>query len=121
MRKLFATVAAFLLFVALVIQAQEPDGKAKGKGKGKGGFVPKNLQVLAPGTFPAAMQSFVQSLGLADQGACSYCHVEDRASDEKMQKLTATSPASGACSKPIAMRFQRDGQGRYDEGRLHLI
>jgi photosynthetic reaction center cytochrome c subunit len=36
------------------------------------------------------MQNFVQALGYADKGACEYCHVKgDRASDEKMQKVTA--------------------------------
>lgn len=35
------------------------------------------------------MQNFVEALGLADEGRCRYCHVEDRASDEKMQKLIA--------------------------------
>ena len=35
------------------------------------------------------MQSFVQALGLLDQGACAYCHVEDRSSDQKIQKTTA--------------------------------
>jgi hypothetical protein len=28
-------------------------------------------------------------LGLLDQGGCNYCHVEDRASDEKMPKVIA--------------------------------
>jgi hypothetical protein len=78
MRKLSAA-AAFLLFGALVVQAQPPTGKGPGKG---GGFAPKNLQVLDKATFPSAMQSLVQALGLADQGRCNYCHVEgDRASD----------------------------------------
>ena len=35
------------------------------------------------------MQSFVEASGVADQGRCNYCHVEDRASDEKMQKVIA--------------------------------
>jgi Photosynthetic reaction centre cytochrome C subunit len=45
--------------------------------------------VLDPATLPEAMQSYVQALGLLDKGVCNYCHVEDRASDEKMQKLIA--------------------------------
>ena len=90
MRTLLSTVVAILLVGALLIGAQAPQGATKGGGKGKGGgFMPKNLQVLDRATFPAAMQSFVQALGLLDQGACNYCHVEDRASDEKMQKVTA--------------------------------
>ena len=35
------------------------------------------------------MQSFVEGLGLLGKGACNYRHVADRASDEKMQKVTA--------------------------------
>jgi hypothetical protein len=88
MRTLLSTVAAILLLGALVVQSQAPNEKGGGKGKG-GGFVPKNLQVLDRATFPAAMQSFVQALGLLDQGGCNYCHVEDRASDEKMPKVIA--------------------------------
>jgi hypothetical protein len=40
------------------------------------------------------MQTFVQALGLVDKGRCSYCHVEDRASDEKTQKVTPATPAT---------------------------
>jgi hypothetical protein len=35
------------------------------------------------------MQNFVAALGLEDKGRCSFCHVEDRASDEKPEKVTA--------------------------------
>jgi hypothetical protein len=88
MRTLFSIVVAILLFGTLLMEAQPPQGASKGGFKGKGGgFMPKNLQVLDRATFPAAMQSFVQALGLLDQGGCNYCHVEDRASDEKMQKV----------------------------------
>jgi photosynthetic reaction center cytochrome c subunit len=38
---------------------------------------------------PATMQSFVQALGLLDKGTCSYCHVDDRSADTKIQKVTA--------------------------------
>ena len=113
MRRLFLTVAAFLLFGALVVQSQAPDGKGKGGGKGKGdkgGFVPKNLQLLNPATFPDAMQSFVQALGLADQGRCSFCHVEDRASDEKMQKLTARN----------MIIMVREINARFPDGKQHV-
>jgi hypothetical protein len=89
MRTLFSTVAAILLVGALLMEAQAPKGPGKGGGKKGGGFMPKNLQVLDRASFPAAMQSFVQALGLLDQGGCNYCHVDDRASDEKMQKVIA--------------------------------
>ena len=63
-------------------------GKGGGKGGGGGGGG-KNIQVLQGADLPATMQSFVQALGLLDQGACAYCHVEDRSSDQKIQKTTA--------------------------------
>lgn len=86
MRKYFWTVvAAFFLTVALVTHAQAPEdkggdtggGKAGGKGKGKGfgkGGAPafKNVQVVNQAILPETMQSFVQALGLLDQGACAY-------------------------------------------------
>ncbi|MEP7355388.1 MAG: photosynthetic reaction center cytochrome c subunit family protein [Acidobacteriota bacterium] len=61
-------------------------GAAKGKGGGGGG---KNIQVLQGADIPATMQSFVQALGLLDQGTCSFCHVDDRSADAKPQKVTA--------------------------------
>ena len=64
-------------------------GGGKGGGKGGGGGGGKNIQVLQGADLPATMQSFVQALGLLDQGACAYCHVEDRSSDQKIQKTTA--------------------------------
>jgi hypothetical protein len=45
--------------------------------------------VLNPATIPDTMQSFVQALGLLEKGTCSYCHVEDRSSDEKRPKVVA--------------------------------
>ena len=122
MRKLVLTDAASLLLGALAVQPQAPDAngtgdaKAKAKGKGggkggdKGGFVPKNLQVLNPATFPEAMQNFVQALDLADKGRCNFFHVEDRASDEKMQKVTAR--------KMILM--VRDINAHFEDGKQHV-
>ena len=72
---------------SLVITALD-GGAAKGKGGGGGGG--KNIQVLAEGAnLPVTMQGFVQALGLLDKGTCTYCHVEDRSSDEKKQKVIA--------------------------------
>jgi hypothetical protein len=45
--------------------------------------------VLNPNSIPETMQSFVQALGLLDKGTCTYCHVEDRSSDEKRPKVIA--------------------------------
>ncbi len=65
---------------------------------------------LSPGTFANAMQSFVQALGVADQGRCNYCHVEDRASDEKMQKVTARN----------MIIVVRDINARFPDGKQHV-
>ncbi len=112
MRKLVSILAAFLLLVVLAIQAQD-DAKGKGgppakggKGGGGGGG-PKNLQILTQATLLPTMQSFVPALGLADKGGCTYCHVEDRSSDEKKQKLMARNMI--AMVREINMRFQ-DGK-----------
>ena len=56
-------------------------GLSKGGGKG-GEFAGKNLKVLTAAAVPAAMQGFVEGLGLLDKGACCFCHVDDRSSDE---------------------------------------
>jgi len=111
MRALFSTVATILLVSALLMEAQAPQGAGKGGFKGKGGgFMPKNLQVLDRANFPAAMQSFVQALGLLDQGGCNYCHVEDRASDEKMQKVIARN----------MIIMVRDINARFTNGAQHV-
>src|SRR5262245_58769088 len=84
--------------MCLALFAQEPQGRGEqgapgarggGQGGGRGGGPPrgggsafKNLQVLNPNNLPETMQSFVQALGLLDKGQCSYCHAEDRSSDE---------------------------------------
>jgi hypothetical protein len=64
-----------------------PQGAAGGGGRGGGGG--RNIQVLGGADIPATMQSFVQALGLLEKGTCSYCHVEDRSSDEKRPKQVA--------------------------------
>jgi hypothetical protein len=95
--------------MCLALFAQEPQGRgeqgdpagaagARGGGgqRGRGGGPPrgggsgfKNLQVLNPANLPDTMQSFVQALGLLEKGSCSYCHAEDRSSDEKRPKVVA--------------------------------
>jgi mono/diheme cytochrome c family protein len=102
------------------ITVTAPDGAAKGGGKGgkgggkgggkAGGFAAKNLKVLTSANLPAAMQGFVEGLGLLDKGACSYCHVDDRSSDEKMQKVIARSM--------IAM--MRDINAAFADGKQHV-
>lgn len=92
MRKL-STVATVLLLAAFMVQ-----GQPKGRG---GGYVPKNLQVLDKATFPNAMQSYVQALGLADQGRCNYCHVAGGSTPlgtAGIMSATASRQATTACN-----------------------
>jgi len=85
-------------------------GKGGGKGKGGGGGGGKNVQVLQGADLPATMQSFVQALGLLDKGTCAYCHVEDRSSDAKIQKVTAR--------RMIIM--MRAINGTFGDGKQHV-
>ena len=82
-------------------------GKGGGKGGGGGG---KNIQVLQGADLPATMQSFVQALGLLDKGTFGYCHVEDRSSDAKIQKVTAR--------RMIIM--MRGINGTFGDGKQHV-
>ena len=50
---------------------------------------PKNLKVLTPETYMAAMQTFPVALGVANQGGCNFCHEADRSLDTRPAKLKA--------------------------------
>ena len=116
-------LAVFFLCTALAVQAQPSDGRGGaagagppggrgfggggGGGRGGGG---KNIQVLQGADLPATMQSFVQALGLLDKGTCGYCHVEDRSSDAKIQKVTAR--------RMIIM--MRGINGTFGDGKVHV-
>lgn len=86
-----------------------PGGGGGGGGGGRGGGG-KNIQVLQGADLPATMQSFVQALGLLDKGTCGYCHVEDRSSDAKIQKVTAR--------RMIIM--MRGINGTFGDGKQHV-
>ena len=122
----------------LALFAQEPQGRggqgatagARGDGAagaaagarggqrgGQGGGAPrggggggKNVQVLGGADLPNTMQSFVQALGLLEKGTCSYCHVEDRSSDEKKPKQVAR--------RMITM--MRAINGTFPDGQQHV-
>ena len=109
-------VPSLIVVTCLALFAQEPQGRGGQRG-GRGGGPPrgggpafKNLQVLNPGAIPETMQSFVQALGLLDEGACSYCHVEDRSSDEKRPKVIAR--------RMITM--MRAINGTFPDGQQHV-
>jgi hypothetical protein len=82
-----------------------PPGGARGGGGGG-----KNVQVLGGADLPSTMQGFVQALGLLDKGTCSYCHVEDRSSDEKKPKQVAR--------RMITM--MRAINGTFPDGQQHV-
>lgn len=81
-----------------------------GGGPPRGGGGGRNVQVLGGADLPATMQSFVQALGLLDKGTCSYCHVEDRTSDEKRPKQVAR--------RMITM--MRAINGTFGDGQQHV-
>jgi hypothetical protein len=84
---LVRTAGSFTVTITAPDGAAKGGGKAGGKGGGKGGgFAAKNLKVLTAAAVPAAMQGFVEGLGLLDKGVCCYCHVEDRSSDENRRR-----------------------------------
>ena len=77
------------------------------RGGGGGG---RNVQVLGGADLPSTMQGFVQALGLLDKGTCSYCHVEERSSDEKRPKQVAR--------RMITM--MRAINGTFPDGQQHV-
>ena len=85
-------------------------GGGGGGGGGRGGGGGKNIQVLQGADLQATMQSFVQALGLLDKGTCGFCHVEDRSSDAKIQKVTAR--------RMIIM--MRGINGTFGDGKQHV-
>jgi hypothetical protein len=77
MRKILLMVAVAVL-AAFVMFAQDKGGKGGGGGKAPKA-PPKNLKVFTQENWTTVgrpmMDVFVTSLGLADKGGCTYCHV----------------------------------------------
>ena len=95
-------IFVFAIF-SLVLFAQEPGG---GGGKKKGG-PPKNLKVLTPEDMAAgAMRNAAQGLGVM----CTYCHVDDRSSDEKPEKLVARN----------MFQLVKDINAKFPDGKVHV-
>jgi len=79
MRLLVSTLALSLLSLAF-LGAQQPPA-----GGGRGG-PPKNLKILSPDNYMAAMRTYTSGLGVR----CEFCHVQgDFAADSNPHKLTA--------------------------------
>jgi hypothetical protein len=94
MRKILLMVAVAAL-AGFVMFAQDKGGKG-GAGGGKAPKAPpKNLKIFTQENWTTAgrpaMDVFVASLGLADKGGCTYCHVGPGQFDldDKPQKNTA--------------------------------
>jgi photosynthetic reaction center cytochrome c subunit len=104
MRTLLVTAAAACA-LSLALFAQAPDGKAKAKAP------PKNLKILTPETYRPLMDVFVSSLGLADKGGCTYCHVQGQmASDENPKKDIAR----------MMITMVRELNGKFPDGKQHV-
>jgi hypothetical protein len=93
-------ILSLLLAATLSLFAQDAP-----KGKGKGA-PPKNLQILTPETFRAAMTSFTQALGVQ----CTFCHVDDRSADDKDEKKTAR----------MMLTMVREINAKFPDGKQHV-
>jgi len=78
MRKILLMVAVAAL-AGLVMFAQDKGGGKGAPGGGKAKAPPKNLKIFTQENWTATgrpmMDVFVTSLGLADKGGCTYCHI----------------------------------------------
>lgn len=93
-------ILSLLLAATLSLFAQDAP-----KGKGKGG-PPKNLQILPADNFMPAMRSFTVALGVQ----CTFCHVDDRSSDEKEEKKTAR----------MMLTMVREINAKFPDGKQHV-
>ena len=102
MRRLLFVLAIFAI-CAMALFAQDKGGR----GRGGPAAPPKNLKVLTPEELAAgAMRNAATGLGVM----CTFCHVDDRSSDEKPEKLTAR------------MMFQmvKDLNAKFPDGKAHI-
>jgi Photosynthetic reaction centre cytochrome C subunit len=104
MRTLVPVAFATLLSFGVMVAQDAP------KGKGGPKAPPKNLKVLTPDNLIPTMQGFVAALGLADKGGCNFCHVQDRSSDEKMEKVMAR----------MMITMVKDINARFPDGKDHV-
>lgn len=76
---------SFVVFLAACASIAFAQGPPPGGGPGRGMPPAKNLKVLTQDTYLGVMFSIPTALGVR----CDFCHTEDRASDEKPEKVTA--------------------------------
>jgi hypothetical protein len=95
-------ILSLLLAASLSLFAQDAGKKGGGKGA-----PPKNLQILTPENYRAAMTSFTVALGVQ----CTFCHVQGQMdSDEKEQKKTAR----------MMLTMTRDINSKWTDGKQHV-
>ena len=93
-----------MISLALFAQAP-PDGKGKVKAP------PKNLKILTPENFRPLMDVFVASLGVADKGGCTFCHVQGQMFlDDKPQKDIAR----------MMITMTREINAKFPDGKQHV-
>jgi hypothetical protein len=95
---------------AMVLCAQEPPARGGGGAGGRGRGPqepPKNLKVLTVADMQAgAMRQAATGLGVM----CTYCHVDDRSSDEKPTKLQAR----------MMFSMVKDINAKFPDGKVHV-
>ena len=93
-----------ILLIAVAVFAQEAP---KGGGKKGPAGPPRNLKVLpADANLIPTMRSFTVALGVQ----CDFCHVQDRASDEKMEKVMAR----------MMITMAKDINSKFPDGGMHV-
>jgi len=79
-----------LVAVTVRVSAQGQQGAAQTPPAGQaGGPAPKNVQVLPKDWTGRQVQMFMRNFTVGLGMMCTDCHVQDRASDEKKEKVTA--------------------------------
>jgi hypothetical protein len=93
---------------AVILFGQDAPARGGGGGRGRGPQTPpKNLKVLTPEDLQAgAMRNAAQGLGVM----CDTCHVADRSSDEKPEKLTAR----------MMFAMVKDINAKFPDGKVHV-
>jgi hypothetical protein len=93
---------------AMVLTAQDAPARGGGGGRGRGPQTPpKNLKVLTPEDLAAgAMRQATTGLGVM----CTACHVDDRSSDEKPEKLTAR----------MMFGMVKEINAKFPDGKVHV-
>jgi Photosynthetic reaction centre cytochrome C subunit len=90
--RLFASVAVLTIggFVAVATTQGQAQGAGQPPAQGRGGQAPRNLQVLPKDWTGQQVQQFMRTYVTAGLGVmCADCHVQDRSSDEKPEKVVA--------------------------------